>query len=140
MKFFRLASAVSDIKIGNNKRCVFIDGNEISDASMLYELLSSQLDFPDYFGENLDALYDMLVDLQWIKQDTIELVITNFSAFLREEPYNVKADIMLIFEDAIACWKEGDFDDEEWSFKNFKVYLIGDESVRTEVRSLLEEE
>lgn len=43
--------------------CV-LDGQEIKDKEMLHDRLAISLHFPDWYGRNLDALYDCLTDLQ----------------------------------------------------------------------------
>lgn len=43
--------------------CV-LDGREIKDREMLHDTLAVSLGFPDWYGRNLDALYDCLTDLQ----------------------------------------------------------------------------
>ena len=118
MKFIRIASPDTEFKRGNNKIIVEIDGNETKEIKGLYDLLVEKLSFPGYFGENLDALYDSLLDLQWLKHDAIELVITNFENFLSDESPEDKADLMLLFEQVCQGWRDGDFDDEEWEMKN----------------------
>ncbi|MBR5509668.1 MAG: barstar family protein [Lachnospiraceae bacterium] len=45
------------------KTCI-LDGNVILNKEMLHEMLAEQLDFPHWYGKNLDALYDLLTDLQ----------------------------------------------------------------------------
>lgn len=144
MKFIRIASPDIEIKRGNNKITVEIDGNEVRDIKALYDLLTDRLSFPGYFGENLDALYDMLVDLQWLKHDTIELIIFNYHNFLADEDAADKADLMLLLEDACREWKEGDFDDEEWEMKKFRVIVACDqktgENIARAIDDLTEEE
>ena len=44
-------------------RKVEIQGNEINNEDELHEFLKKQLEFPDYYGENLSALWDCLTDL-----------------------------------------------------------------------------
>lgn len=39
---------------------VILDGQKIADKEQLHELFRKQLELPDYYGENLDALYDVL--------------------------------------------------------------------------------
>lgn len=39
---------------------ILIDGNEIKNAKDIHTLLATQLDFGRYYGNNLDALWDML--------------------------------------------------------------------------------
>lgn len=41
-----------------------LDGREIKDRGMLHDTLAVSLRFPDWYGRNLDALYDCLTDLQ----------------------------------------------------------------------------
>ena len=41
-----------------------IDGRSCRDKQTLHQQLKDQLIFPDYYGKNLDALYDMLSTTQ----------------------------------------------------------------------------
>lgn len=50
---------------------ITLDGNILSDAALVHDYLKDQLQFPEYYGKNLDALYDCLTDL-----DDIEITIT----------------------------------------------------------------
>ncbi len=50
---------------------ITLDGNLLSDATQVHEYLKNVLEFPEYYGSNLDALYDCLTDL-----DNIEITIT----------------------------------------------------------------
>lgn len=51
--------------------CKYIlDGKLIKDREMLHGVLADLLGFPDWYGGNLDALYDCLTDIQeetWIQ-------------------------------------------------------------------------
>ena len=51
---------------------ITLDGNLLSDISTVHEYLKEMLDFPEYYGKNLDALFDCLTDL-----DEIEINITS---------------------------------------------------------------
>ena len=41
---------------------IIIDGQRIDSAEQLYRTLGEQLELPVYFGNNLDALYDVLTE------------------------------------------------------------------------------
>ena len=43
-----------------------IDGKAAPDKASALAAIAAALSFPDYFGGNLDALYDMLTDLSWL--------------------------------------------------------------------------
>lgn len=42
---------------------VIIDCRAVSGSAQLHDLLARELDFPDWYGHNLDALYDCLTEL-----------------------------------------------------------------------------
>ena len=44
-------------------RICILDGETILDKDMLHDTLAVALDFADWYGRNLDALYDCLTDL-----------------------------------------------------------------------------
>ena len=50
---------------------IILDGNILADAAKVHDYLMKMLDFPKYYGKNLDALHDCLTDLE-----NIEITIT----------------------------------------------------------------
>lgn len=55
---------------------ITIDCKPLSTPAAVHQALAQALSFPDYYGHNLDALYDCLTDIS--KQT--ELTLTNFHA------------------------------------------------------------
>ena len=43
---------------------VLLDGEQIRDREQLHSVLAERLDFPAWYGANLDALYDCLTDIR----------------------------------------------------------------------------
>ncbi len=43
---------------------ITLDGNVLADAEKLHDYLKEMLEFPEYYGKNLDALYDCLTDME----------------------------------------------------------------------------
>ncbi len=41
-----------------------LDGNNITNKETLHDTLTSSLHLPDWYGRNLDALFDCLLDIQ----------------------------------------------------------------------------
>lgn len=46
---------------------ITLDGNLLADAAKVHDYLKEILEFPEYYGSNLDALYDCLTDLEDIE-------------------------------------------------------------------------
>lgn len=44
-------------------RKIILDGSAMTGREMLHDALSAQLDLPEYYGRNLDALYDCLTEV-----------------------------------------------------------------------------
>lgn len=45
-------------------KTVVLEGSEIRSMADVHDILAAGLDFPEYYGRNLDALHDCLTDLQ----------------------------------------------------------------------------
>lgn len=52
------------MEAANNMRVCIIDGKQITDREALHGVLADSLQLPDWYGRNLDALYDCLSDMQ----------------------------------------------------------------------------
>lgn len=85
---------------------VFIDFTDIGDYDDFYAQLKEKLTLPEFFGDNLDALYDSLTGF-------VELP-------LHIEFVNMSVDQLEIFEDLLVTLE--DADDELDDFK-FTYYL-----------------
>jgi RNAse (barnase) inhibitor barstar len=50
-----------------------------------YDTLQQQLSLPGYFGKNLDALEEVLDDLEWIKEKNIKIIISGLASLLQND-------------------------------------------------------
>jgi RNAse (barnase) inhibitor barstar len=61
----------------------------VSEKQAAIAAIAKALDFPSWFGQNLDALYDSLTDLSWLPEGEYVLVVpanldTGVSEVLRD--------------------------------------------------------
>jgi RNAse (barnase) inhibitor barstar len=70
----------------NDTRYVFLDGKSCRNMEDCYDALQQQLSLPAYFGRNLDALEEVLDDLEWIKEKRIKIIISDLARLLQNEP------------------------------------------------------
>ena len=85
-----------------NIKEVYIDFAEIGDFEDFYTQLKSKLELPEYFGDNLDALWDSLTGF-------VELP-------LHIEFVNMSVDQLETFEDLLTTLEEAEDELEEFSF------------------------
>jgi len=73
----------SFVSKSGNLFVAFLDGEAISSIEEFYTAVAKALHFPDYFGRNMDALEEMLNDLEWIKEESFLLIIKNADDLLK---------------------------------------------------------
>ena len=66
----------------NNTRYIMLDGAANTTLAACYTTLQSQLSIPNYFGHNLDALEEVMADLEWVAEPKVVLIIANTSQLL----------------------------------------------------------
>ncbi|SNV41874.1 Ribonuclease inhibitor [Chryseobacterium taklimakanense] len=81
---------------------IYIDFTEIGDYEDFYAQLKSKVDLPEYFGDNLDALYDSITG-------HVELP-------LHLEFVNMSVDQLETFEDLLTTLEDADDELDEFTF------------------------
>ncbi len=84
-----------------------IDGEQNTTLPDLYKNFATGLSFPDYFGNNLDGLYDMLCDLNWLEDKNVErvhVVLRNYDSILKSESEDERLGILSVLRDAAEEW------------------------------------
>lgn len=65
-------------------RELVVDGNKINDMADIHSLFAKELSFPEWYGNNLDALRDCLTDVS----DEVAITVVNRDALF--EKLNVR--------------------------------------------------
>lgn len=80
----------------NDTRYVFLDGSSCKKLDDCYTCLQQQLSIPHYFGKNLDALEEVLADLEWVNERKINIIIMNETSLLEDDiaKKNIFLDIL----------------------------------------------
>lgn len=84
---------------------IYIDFQYIGDYEDFYKILKEKLNLPEYFGDNLDALYDSITGY-------VELP-------LHLEFVNMSVDQLETFEDLLATFEDADDELEDFTFTYF---------------------
>lgn len=86
-------------------KTVYIDFSEIGDYEDFYAQLRDKIELPDFFGDNLDALYDFLTG-------TAELP-------LHLELVNLSVEQLEVFEDLLTTLEDISDELEDFTFTYF---------------------
>lgn len=71
-------------------------------------VLGRDLDFPEWYGHNFDALKDCLTDFSWREAAGYVLIISQAEVLQREDPGKFHT-LNQVFNAAIAQWREQGF-------------------------------
>lgn len=69
------------------------------------DAIGAALNFPSWYGRNLDALYDCLVDLSWQRAGEHVLIWTGYRELLAADPDGYRA-LVAVLDDAAAASSE----------------------------------
>ncbi len=85
-------------------RYYIIDCHDVHNKSQLFILLADSLEFPDYFGRNWDALYDVLCDDLWADDHGVILHFRGITTFQRQDTHDWNM-LYETLEDAVDYWR-----------------------------------
>ncbi|GAA4411103.1 hypothetical protein GCM10023187_36470 [Nibrella viscosa] len=131
-----VATSAEDLKKFPDFAIVKIEGQKSKTLRQFYEHIAEVLEFPDYFGFNLDSLDELLNDLEWIDDHKLALYFCHTEDFISQERNPEKLSNLLHMLDATAeDWKWLDEDEEVFAKE---LVFIFEDSPR--LRDLLKQE
>lgn len=78
-----------------------LDGTALHDKGSALDGIAAAMSFPDYFGRNLDALRDCLVDLSWLPAGAHVLVWRHADVLRGDDPAAYER-IVTVLDQAVA--------------------------------------
>jgi hypothetical protein len=83
-----------------------VDGATVRTKAEAMDAIAAALSFPDYFGRNLDALYDCLTDLSWLPEGEHVLILGRPDVLRAHDP-QAYAGVYAVLADAVATQPVG---------------------------------
>ncbi len=84
-----------------------LDGTVTETSAAMLEEIARVLEFPEGFGHNLDALYDMLTDLSWLSAGEHVLIWSKPSVLRQSDPTAYDA-VGSVLSDAVTDGSPGE--------------------------------
>jgi len=82
-----------------------IEGKDIVSKTDFLKASAKAMSFPEYFGNNWDALEDCITDLDWVAANGYILLYTQPEIFARNNPSEL-ATAIDILRSAVEYWQE----------------------------------
>jgi RNAse (barnase) inhibitor barstar len=82
-----------------------IDGAQIVDSTSLFQQFATVMQFPEYFGNNWDALKDCLTELDGDEVDRYIITIDQLDNFIGNDP-SQWANFLDVCKSAIEYWQD----------------------------------
>lgn len=80
-----------------------VDLRACADAAAAMREIAETLRFPEWFGENLDALADCLADLSWLPSEGYVLMLEHTADWRAQDP-EAMGTVLEILNDTAARW------------------------------------
>ncbi|HEX7905246.1 MAG TPA: barstar family protein [Chitinophagaceae bacterium] len=104
-----------------------IDGQHCPILGTFLKEIAIVFRFPNYYGENINALWDCLGDLSWLNAANYSLVIKNSAMFLTEESKKTKEEIIELLSKISDDWNHvPNFDGEDQFRKRSDFKIVYD--------------
>ena len=101
-----------------------LDAASMTNLEDLYREFAAVLKFPDYFGENFNALDECITDLEWLPADGYLLVIKNAEVLLNKEPNDTLESLLSILDNAGEEWATPIVQGEAWDREGVPFHTI----------------
>ena len=100
-------SSVSELgKLAREKGMVFfhLEGKTIEKKEQFLNHAAVAMKFPAHFGNNWDAFYDCLTDMDWVDADGYAIYFDHTDAFANHHESQLET-VVELFQDAVDFWK-----------------------------------
>ena len=97
--FFIYADEKNLPSVSSSSLHLELDSSLFSTLNKLYIKLNKELLFGGDFGNNLDALFDSMTDLSWLKEKKFRLIFKNSEQLLKDEDEDTIFDFLNTLND-----------------------------------------
>ncbi|GGO40286.1 barstar family protein [Deinococcus humi] len=83
-----------------------LDARVMTTAKEFHSEIARKMRFPDYCGGGMNALFDVLTDLDWFDFNSLEINIQNSIFLLVDEPPEFRRALQEVLDDVSQYWSQ----------------------------------
>lgn len=135
---FYIVENISSISNDENSLVANIDGTKIQNMDDFYAAFNEHFEFPDYFGENTEAFYELMNDLDWLEKSSFVICISNYDSMLSEDKDEKLMCLEMLYQTALEWQEVPNFEGEEEfrSAADFKIYIEKNSSILADLKEM----
>ena len=135
---FYIITNLSSITYDENSLVAKIDASKIQNMDDFYASFSEHFDFPDYFGENTEAFYELMNDLDWLEKSSFIIILQNYDTMLQNDKDDKLMCLEMLYQTALEWQEVPNFEGED-EFRNaaeFKIFIEKDSSILADLKEM----
>jgi RNAse (barnase) inhibitor barstar len=101
-----------------------LDAASMASLKGLYQEFATAFKFPDYFGNNFNALDECITDLEWLPAAGYLLIIKNAEVLLIKESDDALKGLLSILDSAGEEWSAPIIQGEDWDREGVPFHTI----------------
>ncbi|MEI6312485.1 MAG: barstar family protein [Bacteroidota bacterium] len=122
---FYIVNQLDTISKVPNSIVATIDGATIQTMDAFYNAFSDAFSFPEYFGENTEAFYELINDLDWLNENIFIIIIKDYDKMFVNDLEDKYMCLEMLYQSALEWQSVPNYEGEE-EFRNqsiFKIYI-----------------
>jgi hypothetical protein len=135
---FYIVNNIENITAEEGILQVVMDGNQVKNLDAFYKSCNEGFQFPDYFGENLEAFYELINDLDWLEKKGFYILIKNYDAWMSEDIEDKMMCIEMLYQTAIEWQEVPNYEGEEEyrTATDFRIYIDKNSSILNDLKEM----
>lgn len=122
---FYIYNSPEVISANEHTHLAILDGTKITSMDTFYSICNEQFIFPDYFGKNTDAFYELMNDLEWLQKNEYIVWIQNYDAMFENDIEDKLITLETFYQIAMEWQNVPNYEGEEEyrTASSFRIYI-----------------
>lgn len=135
---FYIVDQLDTINTEPNSIVATIEGVSIQTMDDFYKAFSDAFSFPEYFGENTEAFYELINDLDWLEESAFIILLKDYDKMFANDLDDKQMCLEMLYQSALEWQSVPNYEGEE-EFRSpaiFKIYIEKNTQIITHLKEM----